>query len=42
MLERAVADRNPGLEYINVEPMWARLRQDPRFSALVARVGLSP
>jgi tetratricopeptide (TPR) repeat protein len=41
-LEKAVADRDGGLEWIKVEPVWAPLRNDPRFPALVAKMGLPP
>jgi DNA-binding SARP family transcriptional activator/TolB-like protein/lipoprotein NlpI len=39
-LSRAVEDRNAGLVYLTVDPKYARLRSDPRFPGLVARVGL--
>jgi TolB-like protein len=42
MLERAVADRNPGLEMITVEPAWDSVRHDPRFAAVVRQIGLTP
>jgi hypothetical protein len=42
LLERAAADRNPGLDMIKVEPLWAWLRLDPRFAAIVTQIGLSP
>ena len=41
-LQRAAAERNPGLEMIKVEPAFASLRDDPRFTAIVARMGLPP
>jgi TolB-like protein/tetratricopeptide (TPR) repeat protein len=41
-LERAAAERDPRLEMIKVEPHWAQLRQDPRFQAIIARMGLPP
>jgi len=41
-LEKAVADRDPGLEAIKVHPQLVSIRDDPRFSQLVARVGLPP
>ena len=41
-LERAEADRDPRLELIKVDPTWAPLRADPRFTAIVARMGLPP
>ena len=42
MLEQAVAERNPGLEMITVEAGWDSVRGDPRFAAVVRRIGLSP
>jgi eukaryotic-like serine/threonine-protein kinase len=41
-LKRAVAERDPVLEMIKVDPYWTSLRPDPRFSAIVHRVGLPP
>jgi TolB-like protein/tRNA A-37 threonylcarbamoyl transferase component Bud32 len=41
-LERAVAERDPELEMIKVEPYWASVRRDPRFAAVVRRAGLPP
>jgi tetratricopeptide (TPR) repeat protein len=35
----AVAERSPLLVYLNVDPAWDSLRQEPRFAALVERVG---
>jgi Flp pilus assembly protein TadD len=42
MLERAAAERNPGLEFIAVEPGWESVRRDPRFAAVVRQIGLMP
>ena len=42
MLEQAAAERNPGLEMIAVEAGWESVRGDPRFAAVVRRIGLSP
>jgi tetratricopeptide (TPR) repeat protein len=39
-LNRAVEDRNAGLVYLTVDPKYARLRSDPRFSGIAGRVGL--
>ena len=40
-LQRAVEDRNYYAVSINVEPLWDNYRADPRFVALVRRVGLA-
>lgn len=40
-LERAYKERDPQLQYLNVEPHFDDLRGDPRFQNLVQRVGLS-
>jgi DNA-binding winged helix-turn-helix (wHTH) protein/TolB-like protein/tetratricopeptide (TPR) repeat protein len=39
-LEQAVAERNGSLILVDVDPEFASMRQDPRFRAIVARVGL--
>jgi serine/threonine-protein kinase len=39
-LERAIEDRNHYVIALNVEPVWDSYRSDPRFVALVRRVGL--
>jgi DNA-binding winged helix-turn-helix (wHTH) protein/TolB-like protein len=39
-LERAVENRNHYVTALNVEPLWDSYRSDPRFQALVQRVGL--
>jgi hypothetical protein len=41
-LQRAVEDRNFSVGSLNVEPAWDSYRADPRFVALVRRVGLTP
>ncbi|MFN0123707.1 MAG: TPR end-of-group domain-containing protein, partial [Blastocatellia bacterium] len=41
-LEKAVEDRNHYVIALNVEPVWDSYRTDPRFMALVRRVGLAP
>jgi hypothetical protein len=41
-LERAAEDRNLYVTSLNVEPLWDSYRSDPRFVALVRRVGLTP
>lgn len=40
-LEKAYEERADGLTWINVEPMFDGLRQQPRFQALVKKMGLS-
>ena len=39
-LEAVFAERSPGLVFLKVERAWDRIRDDPRFSALVRRVGI--
>ena len=39
-LQRAAEDRNVFVTSLNVEPLWDSYRADPRFVALVRRVGL--
>lgn len=39
-LERACEERDGQLPFLNVDPRLARLRADPRFQALLARIGL--
>ena len=39
-LEAAFAERSPGLVFLKVERAWDRIRDDPRFAALVRRVGI--
>jgi eukaryotic-like serine/threonine-protein kinase len=40
--DRALAAHDENLGYMNAEPMWAPLRADPRFAAVMRRMGLSP
>lgn len=40
-LESAYADRAPWLVELGIEPVWDKLRPDPRFSDLLRRVGLT-
>jgi predicted Zn-dependent protease len=40
-LARAIEDRNHYVISLNVEPLWDSYRSDPRFMALVRRVGLA-
>ena len=39
-LEAAVNERSPGLVFLKVDRAWDGMRTDPRFSALVRRVGI--
>jgi hypothetical protein len=39
-LERAVQDRSAGLIFFHVDPGFSPLGDDPRFGALVRRIGL--
>ncbi len=41
-LQKAVEDRNLWVVALKVEPVWDDYRTDPRFVALVRRVGLTP
>jgi pentatricopeptide repeat protein len=39
-LEKAYAERDPYLTLLNAEPVYDRLRADPRFTALLRKIGL--
>ena len=39
-LERAIDARNRNLILLNSDPIWAPIRDDPRYAAIVERVGL--
>ena len=41
-LEKAFAERNGGLIWLGPDPRMDSLRSDPRFAALVERVGVPP
>jgi serine/threonine protein kinase/tetratricopeptide (TPR) repeat protein len=41
-LEKAFEEREGNLVYLNVEPRFDAIRSDPRFPALVRRIGLPP
>jgi hypothetical protein len=39
-LEAAFVERSPGLVLLKVDTAWDRIRDDPRFAALVRKVGI--
>jgi serine/threonine-protein kinase len=41
-LESALEERSGALPFLAVEPGWDSLRQDPRFNALIQKLGLNP
>lgn len=41
LLERAYADHSAWMVHLKAEPMFDRLRPDPRFADLLRRVGLA-
>jgi serine/threonine-protein kinase len=41
-LDRAIAERSPGVAYLHVDPLLDPYRADPRFKAAIARAGLPP
>jgi pentatricopeptide repeat protein len=41
-LEQAYAERDPYLTLLNADPVYDNLRADPRFTALVQKIGLGP
>ncbi len=42
LLEKAYEERYPWLIHLSVEPRLDPLRSEPRFKALVSRIGLGP
>ena len=40
-LEKGVAERDPRMVFLLVEPKWNNLRADPRFRGLMQRVGFT-
>ena len=40
MLEKAVAERSPGLVFLKVDRAWDPIRSDPRFESIVRQVGI--
>lgn len=41
-LDRAIQARSAGVIYLNLDPGYGPLREDPRFDVLVRRIGLTP
>jgi tetratricopeptide (TPR) repeat protein len=41
-LEKAYQDRDPDLIFLRIDPDWDLLRGNPRFAALIRRVGIPP
>ncbi len=41
-LDRALVNRDPGIQFLLVDPFLLRYRNDPRFAAFCARIGLHP
>ena len=41
-LDRAYAERSPTLYMLNAETRWDTLRSNPRFQALLRRIGFAP
>jgi len=39
-LDRAVDERAPWITHLRADPIWDRLKGDPRYSSIIARVGL--
>lgn len=42
MLQKALDERSGALVYLKVEPRFEMLRTDPRYDALLRRIGLTP
>ena len=41
-LEKALDEKSHWLIWLKLDPRWTRLREEPRFQALVKKVGLDP
>ena len=41
-LEKACANRESWMAFLNIDPIWDRYRSEPRFQAMVRKVGLVP
>ena len=39
-LEKCYKDRRVGLVFLKTDPIWDKIRNDPRFADLIRRVGL--
>jgi hypothetical protein len=39
-LERAVEERTPWLPELKMDPLWDNVRSDPRFIAVLKKIGL--
>ena len=39
-LEKGYNERNTQLEFLKVDPIWDGLRTDPRYTAMLKRIGL--
>jgi len=42
LLDRAIAERSPGILWLKVDPRVESLRGDRRFNTLIDRLGLEP
>ena len=41
-LEKAYAERAQALTFLKIDPLFDPVRTEPRFAALLARIGLTP
>jgi hypothetical protein len=39
-LDKALEQRSAGMIYLHLDPLYDAIREDPRFSALVEKIGL--